>query len=231
MMEEKIEGILEESWKEFIKYYDFKADKYAHEYYNELISKPCTKKNPKKEVNDSHWICWNESDLMVQISRYFYDRLSQESDSKIEMHFDKNLNYSNFEGYSFDSILKNGDLEKELNKFTKPDAQHRKYPKLDLIITSEDVFGPFLLCAEAKCFHTNIMYGTVEEAIEKDIKTLSAIKKLGITQKIAYIIFDDYYYNHGQRDLKELVNNFSKTYGIVNELKILHHDSKRKLIV
>ena len=232
---EKIESMLEESWEKFKNYFNDNAAKYSREYFNELISKGWTEKKAKKEVNDSHWICWNEDDLMVHLGRYFYILRDIESDSnkeflKVEMHFNKNLNHSNFGGYSFDRKLKNaGELEEELNKFNKPDDQHHKYPKLDLIITSEDDDGPFLLCAEAKCFHANVMYGNVEKAIEKDIKTLSAIEKLEITKKVAYIIFDDYYYNRKPNNLKEIAEHYSKEHGVGDKLKILHHDSKSKL--
>ena len=235
-MEEKIESILEKSWDDFINYFDINAASCARRYFDKHL-RALTEKKAKEELNELHWICWNESDLMVQVSKYFYNRLSKEQDLNkdflnIEMHFDKNLNYSNFEDYSFDLILKNGKLEEELNRFNKPDDKHRKYPKLDLIITSEDDYGPFLLCAEAKCFHANVMYGNVEKAIEKDIKTLSAIEKLGITKKIAYIIFDDYFYNlPNKKDLKKIAEHYSKVHGVEEKLKILHHDSKSKLIV
>ena len=52
-MKEKIKKIMENTWKMFCEYYDCQASKY---------SKPLT----GKEAKDSHWICWNESDLMVQ---------------------------------------------------------------------------------------------------------------------------------------------------------------------
>lgn len=225
----EIENMLEKGWKNFIEYFDSNASRYSREYYDKRL-RELGEKKAKKEVKKSHWICWNESDLMVQLSRYFYDQREIESVSNkeflnIEMHFDKNLNRANFKGYSFENILwPASDLKKELN-------DSRKYPKLDLIITCEDDLGPFLLCAEAKYFHTSVRTGTVEEAIEKDIRTLSAIKKLGITEKIAYIIFDDYYYNkNNPKDLRQLTCEYSKEHNIENELKILYHDSKSKLI-
>lgn len=224
--EDKIESMLKESWEDFIKYFDINAAKYSREYFHELISKSWTEKKAKEEVNGSHWICWNESDLMMQLSRYFYFQREIKSVSNnelldIEVHLDKKLNYSNFQGYLFDDKLeKNGKLYKELGRF----------PKLDLIITTEGGLGPFLLCAEAKHFHCSVMYGTVDEVIEKDIKTLAVIKKLGITDAIAYIILDDYYYIHGQKDLKELAYEYSKKHGTGDELRILYHNSKSKLI-
>lgn len=224
----KVENMLEEAWKKFMKYFDSNASRYSHEYFDNL-SQTLGEKKVKKEVKNSHWICWNESDLMVQLSRYFYHQrkigsVSNKEFLNIEMHFDKNLNSYNFRGYSFENKLwpEHNDLKKELDK-------SRNFPKLDLIITCEDNYGPFLLCAEAKHFHTSIGR-RADEAIEKDIITLSAIKKLGITENIAYIIFDDYYHISGRKDLRKLTFDYSKKHNIENELKILYHDSKSKLI-
>jgi hypothetical protein len=224
---EKIECMLIKSWEDFKNYYNINAASCAHRYFDEHL-REWTKKKAEKKLKDSHWICWNEDDLMLHLGRYFYNLRSIESNSNkeflnIEMHFNKNLNHSNFKDYSFDDKLrKKGGLEKELGRF----------PKLDLIIASEyeDNPGPFLLCAEAKCFHANVMFGNVEGKIEKDIKTLAAIEKLGITKKIAYIIFDDNYYNRRDpKDLKKIAEHYSKEHGIEDKLKILHHDSKIKI--
>lgn len=230
---EKIENMLKQAWDNFIEYFDSNAIKYSREYFDKCL-RELGEKKAKREVKKSHWICWNESDLMVQFGRYFYCQRKIESASNkeflnIEMHFDKNLNYSNFKGYSFEDKLwpDHDDLKKELNK--SPNLPERSFPKLDLIITCEDNFEPFLLCAEAKCFHTSVR-GGVDRAIEKDIITLSAIKKLGITGNIAYIVFDDYYYINGKKDLRKLTCDYSKKHNIENELKILYHDSKSKLI-
>jgi hypothetical protein len=242
MTGKKIENMLEEAWENFKAYFDSNAIRYSHEYYEkrlrelreEKVKEEKAKKDAKKEVKESHWICWNESDLMVQLGRYFYEQRGIESVSNkeflnIEMHFDKNLNCANFKGYSFESKLwhAHDDSKKELEVLLN---DSRKYPTLDLIITCENNFGPFLLCAEAKCFHASVRKGTVEEAIEKDIITLAAIKKLGITENIAYIIFDDYYYNKNPKDIRQLICKYSKEHKIENELKILYHDSKSKLI-
>jgi len=233
---EKIENMLEEAWKNFIEYFDSNASKYSREYYDKRLRELGEKevKIVKTEVKKSHWICWNEFDLMVQLSRYFYSQREIESVSNedflnIEMHFDKNLNSYNFEDYSFENKLwpAHDDLKKELNKSCN---FPRDFPKLDLIISCEDNFGPFLLCAEAKCFHTSVRGSSVDEAIEKDIISLSAIKKLGITKNIAYIIFDDYYYISGRKKIKEIIAHYSEKHKIKNKLKILYHNSKSKLI-
>ena len=132
---EKIEDMLEESWENFIEYFDSNASRYSGEYFDEHLQ-GLEGKKVRRELKKLHWICWNESDLMVQLSRYFYHQQRAESDSNkdffnIEMHFDKNLNYHNFEGYSFEDKLwpTHDDLKKELNKSGK--FPH-KYPKLDL---------------------------------------------------------------------------------------------------
>lgn len=231
---EKIEDMLEEAWKSFIEYFDSNASRYSREYFDKHLQK-LDEKKVRRELKKLHWICWNESDLMVQVSRYFYEQRGIESVSNkeflnIEMHFDKNLNRANFEGYRFEDKLwpAHDDLKKELNKSGK--FPH-DFPKLDLIITCEDSFEPFLLCAEAKCFHTSERGCTVEEAIEKDIITLAAIKKLEITENIAYITFDDYYYNKRvPKNVRQLICKYSKEHNIENELKVLYHDSKSKLI-
>lgn len=228
----KIENMLQEAWKNFKEYFDRNASRYSREYFDKHLQR-LDEREVRREVKKLHWICWNEADLKVQLSRYFYSQRKIESVSNkeflnIEMHFDKNLNYYNFEGYSFENILwpPHDDLKKELNKSRN---FPRGYPELDLIITCENSYGPFLLCAEAKCFHASFR-GSVDEAIEKDIITLSAIKKLGITKKIAYIIFDDYYYINNRKDLRKLTCDYSKKHNINNELKILYHETKSKLI-
>lgn len=221
----QIERMLLEAWKKFCGYYDTGAHKYL-----KRLPVTLNKKEKEKQAKDSHWICWNEFDLMVQLGRYFYCQRGTESVSNkeflnIEMHFDKNLNRANFKGYSFENKLwpASDDLKKELN-------DSRKYPKLDLIITCEDSIKPFLLCAEAKCFHTSVRNGTVEEEIEKDIRTLAAIKKCKITAKIAYIVFDDYYYNRRNPiDLEIIIKDYATKYKINDKLEILFHTSKAKL--
>ena len=225
--EENIKNMLKEAWDSFKEYFDSNASRYSHEYFDERLQGSDGKK-VRRELKKLHRICWNEYDLMVQLSRYFYSQRKIESASNIEMHFDKNLNYHNFNGYSFENKLwpDHDDLRRELNKSGK---FPRKYPKLDLIITCENNLGPFLLCAEAKCFHASFR-GRVEEAIEKDIISLSAIKKLGITKNIAYIIFDDYYYISGRKKIKEITAHYSEKHKIKNELKILYHNSKSKMI-
>jgi len=230
----QIEQMLVEAWGKFCDYYDTKAPQYRQNWRPEIKLK---EKQAKKLYKKLYWICWNESDLMVHLGRYFYDRrriesVSNEEFINIEMHFDKNLNYANFNGYRFEDKLwrANEDCYRLLEKELKSSKFPHNFPKLDLIIAREDSVKPFLLCAEAKCFHSSARNGTVEEEIEKDIITLASIKKLEITEKIAYIIFDDYYYNkRNPKDLKKISDDYAEKYNIKDELKILHHTSEAKL--
>ncbi|PKP56422.1 MAG: hypothetical protein CVT89_06260 [Candidatus Altiarchaeales archaeon HGW-Altiarchaeales-2] len=219
----EIEKIIENAWKMFCEYYDGKVSEYAKQL-----------KNDKKRAN-SHWICWNESDLMLQFGRFFYKELDK-IDSKIEIHFDKNLNENNFKhsGYTFDKNLNENNFKHSGYTFAKklPELKNNlgRYPKVDLIITPEDDYGPFLICGEAKYFHCSeesISRGgrTAEESIEKDFKTLSAIKKLGIAKNVVFIIFDDYYY-YKEPEKSKNIENLLEKYN--KEIKILYHDSHAK---
>ena len=188
------------------KYYDCKSFEYSESL------------DSKEEAENSHWICWNESDLMVQFGRFFYKELDR-IDSNIEMHFDKNLNRSNFGSYDFAKKL--SELKKSLGRV----------PKVDLIITPENSFGPFLICGEAKYFHCSVEAisrntQTAEGAIKKDLKTLSKIKDLGIAESVVFIIFDDYYYLNEPEKCKKIKNLLEK---YNKKIKILYHNSRAKL--
>lgn len=204
-MKGKNKKITENAWKIFCKYYDCKASKY---------SKPLGKEDAK----NSHWICWNESDLMLQFGRFFYKELDK-INSNIEMHFDKNLDPANFRDYDFANKLP--ELKKSLGR----------YPKVDLIITPEDSIGSFLICGEAKYFHCSVEAinrntQTVEGAIKKDLETLSKIKDLGIAEDVVFIIFDDYYYLNEPEKCKKIQNLLEK---YNKKIKILYHNSRAKL--
>jgi len=84
----EIEQILEEAWEEIKSYYDTKAPKLPKSWeYNE------------KEAKKSHWIYWNEYDLMFHIGRFFYEALKKKDNNKfsnIEIHFEKSINSTNF---------------------------------------------------------------------------------------------------------------------------------------
>jgi len=206
MNRSKIKKIIENAWKMFCKYYDCKSFEYSESL------------DSKEEAENSHWICWNESDLMVQFGRFFYKELDK-INSNIEMHFDKNLNYSNFRGYKFDNKL--AELKKNLGRV----------PKVDLIITPEDSVDPFLICAEAKYFHCSVesisrKTQTAEGVIKKDLKTLSKIKDLGIAKNVVFIIFDDYYYFKEPEKCKKNKNLLEQH---KKKITIIHHNSRAKV--
>ena len=95
----EIQQTLKEAWEKFCDYYNKKAPEYPKLWeFNE------------KKAKESHWICWNEYDLMYHIGRLFYDILSEKKEkegkySNIEIHFEKNVNRNNFKGYEFEDRL------------------------------------------------------------------------------------------------------------------------------
>ena len=203
----KIEELMEKAWEELCKTYDDKAWKYSKSLTN------------IDEAKEAHWLFWNESDMMVHLARLFYKQLADNL-SDIQMHFDKNLNSNNFEDYQFKDKMKEKELQNDLEK------KNRIFPKVDLIITPEVSDGPFLMCAEAKCFHYSPR--DLKEAINKDIETLLAIKKLGIAEKVAFIMFDDYYRFGKSKTFKEVLNKLKKD-AKENGIKFLYHNSYKKV--
>lgn len=202
-----LEEIIEKAWKKFTEYYDDKVANYS----KSLES--------SKTAKDAHWICWNESDLMLQLGRFFYRELDNETESKVEMHFDKNISFSNFKGYRFESQL--GALKEKL----------KRIPKLDLIITEETSEDRFLLCGEAKYFHCSVEgisrnNENVEGAIRKDIDTLLELKG-GIAERVVLIIFDDYYWLKDKQKSADILNLLEKAKS--KGIKVLYHDSKSKV--
>ena len=116
MNDEKIiKNMLEEAWNNFVKYYDKKALGYSKSI------------KSREKAKDSHWICWNESDLMVQLGRYFYILLkNNKSISDIEMHFDKFLNSANFGDYIFNFLFRT--LDKNYKVFFHQTVVHQTNP-------------------------------------------------------------------------------------------------------
>jgi hypothetical protein len=214
---EKIESILVDAWNEFKKNYDKKAPEYLRKYLRQYSNSLGNRK--KVKAKDDHWICWNESDLMVLIGHFVYKQIEEESDLQdIELHFDKRISLTNFEDYDFKGNLPK--LKEKLGRF----------PKVDLIITQEDKLNPFLLCAEAKLFHYELKTAggqkDIVDAIEKDIKTLLTIKELDIAKKVVFILFDDYYYLHAQQELEKigpLLSEFE-----LDNNTILRHNTQAK---
>jgi len=215
----EIEKMLVEAWGKFCDYYDTKAPRYRDSWRPKL---------KEKQAKNSHWICWNEYDLMFHVGRFFYDILKGKKESlfsNIEMHFEKIINYTNFKDYEFKDQLEN--LKKELKK---KKGQHG--PKVDMIVAYEDKSSPFLLCAEAKHFHGPPNYHdnkTPVQKIDADIAKLEAIRKLGIAKEVVFILFDDYY--HYQEN-KETANKIQKELDRIEKedgIKVLRHTSKAKL--
>ncbi|TET21477.1 MAG: hypothetical protein E3J71_09725 [Candidatus Stahlbacteria bacterium] len=185
------EELLRKAWVEFCNDYDKKVREYSK---SEFVGS-------RKQAKTEHWILWNEYDLMVQLGRFFYDQLARNSLSEIEMHTNKKLG-SSFNGYDFKSELKK--LKWQLDE---------REAQPDLIIVQEDSLGPFLLCAEAKCFHCSER-GTAKAAIEKDIETLEAIRDLGIAERVVFILFDDYYWIQNE-DIESVAENACKEHNII----------------
>lgn len=209
---EEIEELLRKAWGEFCGDYNKKVREYS-----ESVTS-------RAEAEAAHWILWNEHDLMVQLGRFFYEQLAKNSLSGIEMHIDVNLKDSNFPGYKFRPRLK--DLRKELGKV----------PEVDLIIAQEDSPERFLLCAEAKCFHYSVKSNSrgkraAADDIEKDIKRLLILRKLGVADSVVFLMLDDYYYlpeaerrdKEDKEGIKRVIDHYRK------DLTILKHNSKAKL--
>jgi hypothetical protein len=74
---------------------------------------------------------------MFHIGRFFHDILKEGKDgefSNIEIHFEKNVNFTNFNDFEFEGRLD------ELNEKLKM----KKGPKIDVIVCYEDKSSPFL---------------------------------------------------------------------------------------
>jgi hypothetical protein len=212
----EIERILVDAWNNFLDYYKKKAPEYRENW----PVKPKDKKQAEKGAKESHWICWDEYDLMFHIGRIFYDKLRQKGKefSNIEIHFEKNVNPTNFEGYVFES------------KFPKlKENLGGKYPKVDMIAAYEDKNFPFLLCAELKYIHC--AQNKPEKTIEADIKKLEVIGECEIAQRLVFILFDDYYYyKRGQRTAKKIKKLLDKIKeGKKDIITVLDSTSEEKL--
>jgi hypothetical protein len=207
----KIENMLEEAWERFLNYYNEKAPEYR-ENWRPMLN--------EKQAKDSHWICWNENDLTFYIGRFFYEILrDQEKEfSNIEIHFEKNVNLTNFKGYMFEGRL--DELKKNLKM--------KRGPKVDMIVAYEDRNDSFLLCAEVKYFHSAVRYNTTpNDLINADIKKLKAIRDFGIAKRVVFILFDDYYWcNDGEtaNAIQQRLNEIRQ-----DGITVLFHTSEAKL--
>ncbi len=153
----EIEEILENAWNKFEEYYNKNTPKYK-----ELWEMQKNKKPNGKKPEESHWICWNEYDLMFYIGRFFYEELKKKQEidrkkedckfSNIEIHFEKNITHTNFLDYEFVENIK----------------KLKKKPKVDMIITDETKDSSFLLCAEMKYFHRGLSWYDKEKLFSWD---------------------------------------------------------------
>lgn len=203
----EIQNALTESWHQFLAYYN----KLVPEYSSGLS---------KEDKETSHWICWNEYDLMFHIGKLFYNILGRKEGSlypNIQIHFEKNINKSNFEGYTFENRL--DELKEKLNM--------KKGPKVDIIVTKDEVnYDSFLLCSEVKFFHGPTWYETPVQQISRDIEKLKALKKCKIVQQVLFILLDDYYYCTEKKTSVAIINEIKKH---EKDVTILYGDTSSKL--
>ena len=213
------EQMLVEAWEKFCDYYDTKAPKYRRNWRPELN---------EKQAKESHWICWNEYDLTVHIGRFFYDILSKKKEEEflnIEVHLEKNVNYTNFNGYEF-----NGELEGFINRLKQKGVIKKRGPKIDMIVACEDSNASFLLCAEVKYFHyASKRYNkTPIQKINADIEKLKAIRDYKIAKRVVFMLFDDYYWYTDEKAanaIQERLDEIRHEDGIT----VLFHTSEAKM--
>jgi hypothetical protein len=206
----KIEQMLVDAWEKFYSYYNTKAPQYRKSW-------PLKHKESTKDLT---WICWNENDLTFHIGRFFYDILSSKKEKEflnIELHFEKNISSANFKNYKFP------------NSLDKLKEKLQKWPKVDMIVAYEDSKDSFLLCAEAKYFHSKVRYDTTPiDLINADIKKLKALRDFEIAKRVVFILFDDYYWCHDEKTANEIwqrLNAIEREDGIT----VLFHTSEAKL--
>lgn len=196
------------AWNDFKNYFDVKCKCYSAEM-------------EKEDAKKSHWICWSESDLVTQLTRFYYKRLEESGLNDIEVHINERLSPSNFEDYRFyDSLI---EVKNKLNRVPRP----------DLIIAFENRDEPFILCAEAKCLRYSVeevsrKERTVLNGIREDIKKLRTLRSYNVCSSIAYILLDDYYFieeENRARVIKKRLGEYCQKYGIIK----MYHTSEAKI--
>lgn len=148
--QDRILELLKESWEDFKKYYKSEIKSYS------------------ENNTEGYLVCWKEDDIVLQLSRFFYNRLSKDDALKnlgIEMHSQTQISEITFKKeYSFNkNIIK---LVERLNRV--------KGPKPDFIITQEKDYGSLWLVGEVKYFRT--LQWPWEEKVTKDIEELNALR-------------------------------------------------------
>jgi len=209
----EVERMLKEAWNKFF-----------NDYYNKLTPKFIEQWEikEKKEAEESHWICWNEYDLMFHIGRLFYKILSEKKEEKysnIQIHFEKNVNVSNFSDYNFENRL--GELKEKLKM--------KRGPKIDIIIAYENRLDPFLLCAEVKFFHGRPYEDPIEQ-IKRDIEKLKAIRSCNIAEKVVFMLLDDYYFYADKKTSNDIKNKLDEIKINDKGITILSGNTEAKLL-
>ena len=159
---------------------------------------------------------------MFHIGKLFYNILEQKERSiysNIQIHFEKNVNVSNFRGYKFENRL--DELKKSLKM--------KRGPKIDIIVADETSDNPFLLCSELKFFHGPTRYESPIQQINRDIKKLKVIKELKIAREALFILLDDYYYCTDKKTSGDIVNTINKIKYNEKDITIIYSDTKSKL--
>lgn len=218
----QIEQMLVEAWGKFCDYYDTKAPRYRDSW-RPPLDKPGAK--------DSHWIYWNEYDLTFHVGRIIYEILNKKKEEKflnIEIHFEKNVNFTNFKDYDFFKPKKEK-LEKFKEELKK--IGRKRGPKVDMIVAYEDKSSPFLLCAEVKHFHGPPNYHNNETPLQKidtDIAKLKAIRDCKIAKRVVFILFDDYYWCHDVNTANAIRQRLDEIRN-ENGITVLFHTSEAKM--
>ena len=217
-MVNQIEQMLVEAWEKFCDYYDTKAPKYQESW------QPKLKK--EKDAKDSHWICWDEHDLVFHIGRFFYDILKEKKESlfsNIEMHFEKPLVPNHFRDYVFET---ENCLDTLRTRLIENGVLNAGHPEVDLIVVYDNRPYRFLLCAEVKCFRGYVRDPI--QAINDDIKKLRAYRDCKIAQRVVFVLFDDYYWCNDKKTAKDIEKKLDEIRN-ENGIIVLFHTSEAKL--
>ena len=205
----QIEQMLVEAWEKLCDYYDTKAPRYQDSWRPSLN---------RAGAMESHWICWDEHDLVFHIGRFFYDILKEKKESlfsDIEIHFDKKVDRKNFKDYTFEDNL--DELRTRLRM--------KEGPEVDMIVAYDNRPYPLLLCAEVKCFRYET---TPIKVIDVDIEKLRAYRDCKIAQRVVFILFDDYYWCNDEKTAKDIEKKLDEIRN-ENGITVLDHTSKAKL--
>ena len=178
--------LLIESWEDFKKYYKKEKVRYS------------------KDECKGHVVCWKEDDIVLQLSRFFYNKLSTsklKDEKGIEIHSQIRISKGNFREGEYD--------------FSENIANLKGKPRPDFIITKEDdrpstsqPNGSLWLIGEVKYFRefrSNWIEDDDEnkrDRIQKDIDKLNQFKDKQICIKTVYLVADDYF--HKPENKKEI---------------------------